>query len=73
MGRSNQETVTTFAEVFSSSGISCNQNNRAAANDNRLMIYFQGMKLYIPDGFQPDTLLKRKRSIFIRIIINSTL
>ena len=32
--------------------------NRAAANDNRLMIYFQGMKLYIPDGFQPDTLLK---------------
>ena len=22
------------------------------------MIYFQGMKLYIPDGFQPDTLLK---------------
>ena len=51
MGRSNQETVTTFAEVFSSSGISCNQNNRAAANDNRLMIYFQGMKLYIPDGF----------------------
>ena len=58
MGRTNQETVTTFAEVFSSPGISCNQNNRAAANDNRLMIYFQGMKLYIPDGFQQDTLLK---------------
>ena len=29
-----------------------------AANDNRLMIYFQGMKVYIPDNFQPDTLLK---------------
>ena len=27
-------------------------------NDNRLMIYFQGMKVYIPDNFQPDTLLK---------------
>lgn len=34
------------------------QNNRMAANDNRLMIYFQGMKVYIPDNFQPDTLLK---------------
>ena len=29
-----------------------------AANDNWLMIYFQGMKVYIPDNFQPDTLLK---------------
>ena len=56
MGKTNQETITTFAEVFSSSGISSHQNNRTAnTNDNRLMIYFQGMKLYIPDGFHPDT------------------
>ena len=59
MGKTNQETITTFAEVFSSSGISSHQNNRTAnTNDKRLMIYFQGMKLYIPDGFHPDTLLK---------------
>lgn len=32
--------------------------NRFSSNDNRLMIYFQGMKVYIPDNFQPDTLLK---------------
>ena len=25
------------------------------------MIYFQGMKVYIPDGFQPETLLKLLR------------
>ena len=59
MGKTNQETITTFAEVFSSSGISSHQNNRTAnTNDNRQMLYFQGMKLYIPGGFRPDTLLK---------------
>jgi hypothetical protein len=58
MGRNNQDTVTTFVEVLSSSGIAGYQNNRTVTNDNRLMVYFQGMKLYIPDGFQPDTLLK---------------
>ena len=36
MGKTNQETITTFAEVFSSSGISSHQNNRTAnTNDNR--------------------------------------
>jgi hypothetical protein len=58
MGRNNQDTVTAFAEVLSSSGIAGSQNNRTVTNDNRLMVYFQGMKLYISDGFQPDTLLK---------------
>ena len=61
MARTNQEAVTAFGEVLRSTNVSgpCNsQNNRMAANDNRLMIYFQGMKLYIPEGFQPDTLLK---------------
>ena len=59
MGKTRQETVTTFEEVFSSSGISSHQNNRTAnINDNRLMIYFQGIKLYIPDEFHPATLLK---------------
>ena len=61
MARTNQEAVTAFGEVLHSVNVSGSynpQNNRMAANDNRLMIYFQGMKLYIPEGFQPDTLLK---------------
>lgn len=61
MARTNQEAVTVFGEVLRSANASgtCNsQNNRVAANDNRLMIYFQGMKLYIPEDFQQDTLLK---------------
>lgn len=57
MARTNQETVTTFGEVLHSANISYPQG-RVNTADNRLMIYFQGMKFYIPDGFQPDTLLK---------------
>lgn len=52
MARTNQEAVTAFGEVLRSANVpgSYNsQNNRMAANDNRLMIYFQGMKVYIPD------------------------
>lgn len=58
MSRVNQETVTTFAEVFSSAGISYHQQNHPATIDSRPMLYFQGMKVYLPDGFQPETLLK---------------
>lgn len=57
MARQNQETITTFGEVLHSSNISYSQN-RPSSNDNRLMLYFQGMKIYIPDNFQTDTLLK---------------
>ena len=57
MARQNQETITTFGEVLHSSNISYSQN-RSSSNDNRLVIYFQGMKVYIPDNFQPNTLLK---------------
>ncbi|MCC2725440.1 hypothetical protein G5A92_04865 [Blautia massiliensis] len=60
MARTNQETVTAFGEVLCSTNTaySHNSQNRNMSTDNRLMIYFQGMKLYIPEGFQPDTLLK---------------
>ena len=58
MNRANQEAVTTFAEVLSTAGTSCHQAGRPAMADSRPMIYFQGMKVYIPDGFQPETLLK---------------
>ena len=57
MSKANQEAITTFGEVLHSANISYPQN-RGTASDNRLMIYFQGMKVYIPDNFQPDTLLK---------------
>lgn len=60
MARTNQEAVTAFGEVLRSANVSGSynsQNNRMSVNDNRLMIYFQGMKLYIPENFHPDTLL----------------
>lgn len=57
MGRTRQEAVTTFAEVIQSSNTSHPQN-RNNNNDNRMMIYSQGLKLYIPDDFNPDTLLR---------------
>lgn len=59
MGRpKQQESITTFAEVINRSNSYPHQSNRVNNNDNRLMIYFQGLKLYIPDDFQPDTLLE---------------
>ena len=58
MARPNSETVTTFGEVLHSANNVYSQGIRAINADNRLMIYFQGMKVYVPDGFQADTLLK---------------
>lgn len=40
-----------------------NTKNRTTSNDNRLMIYYQGMKLYIPDEFQSDALLQLLRTL----------
>lgn len=57
MSRANQETITTFGEVMHSANISYSQSC-STVSDNRLMIYFQGMKIYIPERFQADTLLK---------------
>lgn len=53
MARTNQETVTAFGEVLCSTNTaySHNSQNRNMSTDNRLMIYFQGMKLYIPERF----------------------
>lgn len=65
MARQNQETITTFGEVLHSSNISYSQN-RSSSNDNRLMIYLQGMKVYIPDNFQPDTLLKLLKTVIFQ-------
>ena len=46
MSKANQEAITTFGEVLHSANISY-QQNRGSASDNRLMIYFQGMKIYV--------------------------
>ena len=51
MARPNSETVTTFGEVLHSANNAYFQGSRATNADNRLMIYFQGMKVYVPDGF----------------------
>lgn len=61
MARPNSETVTTFGEVLHSANIAYSNGSRTTNQhnaDNRLTIYFQGMKVYVPDGFQADTLLK---------------
>lgn len=60
MARTNQGAVTAFGEVLrlTNSAYSYNAQNRNMSTDNRLMIYFQSMKLYILEGFQPNILLK---------------
>ena len=58
MNKSYQKTNVAFAEVTSVNNISYHQNRCINNNDNRLMIYFQGVKLYIPDGFHQETLLQ---------------
>ena len=69
MAKTNQETVTAFWEVVCSSNTAhtyCaanNTKNRTTSNDNRLMIYYQGMKLYITDEFQSDALLQLLRTL----------
>lgn len=62
MGRTRQEAVTTFAEVVQSLSTSHPQN-RNNNNDNRMMIYSQGLKLYILDDFNPETLLRLLQTI----------
>lgn len=57
MSRTHHENTTTFAEVFTTSGITCQQTRYAGNNDNRLMLYFQGVKIYVPDGCKQETLL----------------
>ena len=58
MVKGNQETVTTFAEVRSSANITYSQYNRPALSDACSVIYFQRMKVYIPEDFHAETLLK---------------
>lgn len=65
ISRANQESVTTFGEVLRSAlqTYSHNQQNCNLSNDNRMMIYSQGMKIYVPEDFNPDTLLKLLQTV----------
>lgn len=60
MSRTSQESSTAFGEVLrpASQNYSHNPQGRIVSNDNRLMIYSQGMKIYVPEDFNPGTLLK---------------
>ena len=62
MGRTRQEAITTFAEVVQSLSISHPQN-RNNNNDNRIMIYSQGLNLYISDDFNSEILLRLLHTI----------
>ena len=60
MSGTSQEPSTAFGEVLrpATRNYSHNPQGRIVSNDNRLMIYSQGMKIYVPEGFNPGTLLK---------------
>ena len=56
--RKSHEATTSFGEVMRNAGVSTQQPyNKRMPEDTRLMILCQGMRIYIPDNFQPDTLL----------------
>lgn len=62
MGKANQEPAVAFAEAFRPVRFYCPQHS-ATAFDGRIMIYYQGLKLFIPEDFQSETLLKVLRAM----------
>ena len=59
-GDEAKETV--FAEVTSHYQIR-KQEPSLISQDTRLVLHYQGIKLYIPDHFHPDTLLSLLRTL----------
>ena len=56
--RKNQETTTSFGEVMKNAGVQTHQQHvKRMPEDSRLMILCQGVRVYIPVNFQPNTLL----------------
>ena len=56
--RKNHEVSTSFGEVMRTAGIPTQQQyNKRMPENSRLIILCQGMRIYIPDNFQTDTLL----------------
>lgn len=60
MGNGKQEPAIAFAEVSRPVRPSCTQHS-SPAFDGKFMVYCQGMKLFIPEDFQADPLLKLLR------------
>ena len=57
MSKVNQESAVAFAEVSRSVKFSGPQHS-SPAFDGRFMVYCQGLKLFIPEEFQTESLLK---------------
>ena len=56
--RKDLETTTGFGEVMKNAGVQTHQQHvKRMPEDSRLMILCQGVRVYIPDNFQPNTLL----------------
>ena len=56
--RKDREATTSFGEVMRTARITTQQQyNKRMPEDLRLMSLCQEMRIYIPDNFQPDTLL----------------
>lgn len=57
MGKMNQEAAVTYTEALRPAKSSCKQRSSHTFN-GRFMIYCQDIKLFIPEDFQTETLLK---------------
>lgn len=53
MDTRKQDDKSHFAEVFSGGASAL---NRSQIIDNRIMVFYQGMRIYIPDHVQLETL-----------------
>lgn len=57
--RLEKEPSPMFVEVnLPSDGSSSTETGRPTFQEHRLMLYYQGMKLYVPDDFNSNTLLR---------------
>ena len=65
MQRNEPETESpVFAELTSAPAYHDGRHSRyPTGQDSRPMLYYQGMKLYIPENFNPDTLLSLLRTL----------
>lgn len=60
MGKADQEPTVTFTEISRPAKASFQQHS-SPAFDGRFMIYCQGIKLFIPEDFRTEALLKLLR------------
>lgn len=61
MSKANLESMAAFAKVPRPFKSSCQSHHSSPVVDGKFMIYFQGMKLFIPEDFQSEVLLELLR------------